>query len=125
MRAFEPVSYGPIFAELLHEVRLMELGPGSPNRQALPLLDKLGVERAFAPRAVRDADMAGCCLAGIWLYHDFLDPSHTLSQSIETTSATGMDYCTAGNRIIRTPSTGSDAWERIRPLPRCPRWLDS
>jgi hypothetical protein len=30
--------------------------------------------------------MAKCCLAGLWLYHDFLDESHTLSQEIHTTS---------------------------------------
>jgi hypothetical protein len=28
--------------------------------------------------------MASACLAGVWLYHDFLDESHTISQAIQT-----------------------------------------
>lgn len=86
MNAFDPAGYGPVFAELLEEKRLPELGPGSPNRRVQPLLEKLTVERAFAPGQVRDRDMAACCLAGIWLYHDFLDPSHSISQEIDTSS---------------------------------------
>jgi hypothetical protein len=35
---------------------------------------------------IRNPDMAKCCLSGLWLYHDFLDESHTLSQEIHTTS---------------------------------------
>jgi hypothetical protein len=30
--------------------------------------------------------MAACCISGVWLLHDFLDESHTLSQKIDTTS---------------------------------------
>ena len=30
--------------------------------------------------------MAECCLAGVWLLHDFLDESHTISRGIETPS---------------------------------------
>ena len=33
-----------------------------------------------------DGDMARCCLAALWLRHDFLDESHTISQSIDTPS---------------------------------------
>jgi hypothetical protein len=28
--------------------------------------------------------MAACCLAGVWLLHDFLDESHNISQRIDT-----------------------------------------
>ena len=28
--------------------------------------------------------MAACCLSGLWLWHYFLDESHTISQAIET-----------------------------------------
>ncbi len=34
--------------------------------------------------AVREQEMAKCCIAGLWLYHDYLDESHGLSQEIET-----------------------------------------
>jgi hypothetical protein len=30
--------------------------------------------------------MATACLAGLWLYHDYLDESHAISQSIPTTT---------------------------------------
>ena len=28
--------------------------------------------------------MANCCLSGLWLWHNFLEPSHTISQDIDT-----------------------------------------
>ena len=84
MTAFDPNAYSPAIADLLREERLAPLGPGSPNRPVRPRLEALTVERAFAPHAVRDRDMAAACLAGLWLYHDFLDESHTISQDIHT-----------------------------------------
>ncbi|HEY2413793.1 MAG TPA: hypothetical protein VGI40_16195 [Pirellulaceae bacterium] len=30
--------------------------------------------------------MAACCVSGVWLLHDCLDESHTISQNIDTTS---------------------------------------
>jgi hypothetical protein len=50
-------------------------------------LQALTADNAFAPQAIRDRDMAMCCLSALWLYHDFLDEAHKLSQEIET--ATG------------------------------------
>src|SRR5438874_740571 len=44
------------------------------------------VGRAFPPSAVRDQDMAAACLAGLWLYHDFLDEAHRISQELDTTT---------------------------------------
>jgi hypothetical protein len=42
---------------------------------------------ALAPgRSIVDEKMAQCCLAGLWLLHDFLDESHRISQEIETAS---------------------------------------
>jgi hypothetical protein len=79
-------NYGPVFAELLQERRLMPLGPGSPNSAVRPRLEQVTVEKAFAHSNVRNGDMAACCLAGLWLYHDFLDESHRISQEIDTTS---------------------------------------
>src|SRR5947208_9436780 len=79
---FDLSAYGPAVAALLAP-RLAELGPGSPNAA---LRDRL---RAFDPvtdlgRPVADADMARACHAGLWLYHDFLDESHAVSQEIDT-----------------------------------------
>jgi hypothetical protein len=77
-------SFSPAIRELLSEARLPALGPGSPGLAVRPQLQALTVEQALAPHPVRDRDMANACLAGLWLYHDFLDESHTLSQAIDT-----------------------------------------
>jgi hypothetical protein len=82
---FNPVAYGPAVAELLTGDRLPELGPGRANAAARPLLEQLTVER-LVPGPIADADMARCCLAALWLHHDFLDESHKISQEIETPS---------------------------------------
>jgi hypothetical protein len=86
LQDFNPKNYGPIFAGLLQEERLNSLGPGTPNEKIRPALAALTIEKAFVPNQIVDADMARACLAGIWLYHDFLDESHQISQSIATTT---------------------------------------
>jgi hypothetical protein len=77
-------SYPPRIAELLAEERLNPLGSGTPNDRVRAALQALTVRAAFAPEVVHNEDMARACLAGLWLYHDFLDESHRLSQEIET-----------------------------------------
>jgi hypothetical protein len=69
---------------LLAAERLNPLDAGRPNEEVRAALQALTVPAAFAPQAVRDEDMARACLAGLWLYHDFLDESHRISQEIET-----------------------------------------
>ena len=81
---FDPTRYGPHFAALLTEERLNELGPGRPNSAARPLLAALDARHAFEPLSVRDPAMAAACLVGIWLYHDYLDESHNIGQTIST-----------------------------------------
>jgi hypothetical protein len=83
---FDAGAYSPVVAELLCEPRLNSLGPGSPNLAARPKLQSLSPENCLAPNPIRDRDMAAACLAGLWLRHDFLDESHSLSQNIHTPS---------------------------------------
>jgi hypothetical protein len=83
MNAFDPSAYAPAVRALLAEPRLAPLGPGRLNGAARPLLEALD-DRMFEPHAVRDRDLAAACRAALWLYHDFLDESHTISQGIET-----------------------------------------
>jgi hypothetical protein len=68
--AFDPARYGPDVAALLAEPRLAPLGPGSPVQSVRPKLESL--------------HLAPLCLIGLWLYFDFLDESHKLSQDLET-----------------------------------------
>jgi len=79
----EPTEYGPTIAAVMAD-RLPELGPGSPNAAARPQLAALTVERMFAGRHLADRNAANCCLSALWLWHDFLDESHTISQEIHT-----------------------------------------
>jgi len=56
--------------------------PDAPDASAKPLLEKLN-DGGAVPEA-KDADAEACCRSALWLWHDFLDESHTISQSVET-----------------------------------------
>jgi hypothetical protein len=83
---FQPTQFHPLVTELLSEERLPELGPGTPNRRVEQQLRLLTTETLFGQQNLVDPSMAECCVSGLWLWHDFLDASHTISQHIETTS---------------------------------------
>jgi hypothetical protein len=83
---FDPRAYGPAVAELLLPRRECSLGQGTPNRAVELRIRKLTPETLLAGREVVDHDMAQACLAGLWLYHDFLEESHAISQEIHTPS---------------------------------------
>jgi hypothetical protein len=87
MDAFDPQAYGPIFAPLLETDRRRPLDAGRPDSSARAALKKLE-KSAFAHAATQlaDAELAACCVSGIWLLYDCLDESHTISQGIDTTS---------------------------------------
>ena len=50
----------------------------------------MSIDEAFVHAApgrsprIADREMASCCLAGVWLLHDYLDESHNISQRIDT-----------------------------------------
>jgi hypothetical protein len=71
----------PEIQPLLAPEQLMELGPGSPNLAVQPLLQELQRE---LPKKTKERDCALACLAGLWLYHNFLDESHAISQDLDT-----------------------------------------
>src|SRR5262245_18932256 len=83
---FDPKAYGPAVADLLLPRRTCPLGPGQPNRAAQDRLRALTPETLLPGRNVVDSGMAQACLAGLWLYHDFLRESHAISQEIHTPS---------------------------------------
>ncbi len=65
-----PSDYPEEIGKLLTEQRLPPLGPGRPNEAIRSRLEK--------------AKAAPAVLAGLWLYHDFLDEAHSLAQGIPT-----------------------------------------
>ena len=83
MARFDLPSTPFAVAALLHEPRrLMPLDQGEPNRAAFDQLRALDEARLFDGQAVRHRELARACLAGLWLYHDFLDEAHRISQSL-------------------------------------------
>lgn len=64
--------------------RIPDIGPGRPNEAVRKNLAALSVESIFGGKKIVDRDAARCCLSGLWLLHDFLDESHTISQEIDT-----------------------------------------
>jgi hypothetical protein len=80
------LPYSPIIADLVFPRRLGPLGPGAPDVDARAKLEALRLETAFAPHPVRDRDMATACLAGLWLYHNFIGDAHFVAEDIQTTT---------------------------------------
>lgn len=86
MAGFDPKRYGETIADLLLPARLAPLDSGRPNNSARAILHGLKDDPNFLGKPIRDQQMAQACLAGLWLYHDFLDESHALSQVNHTTA---------------------------------------
>jgi hypothetical protein len=92
LNSFDPAAYGPVFTKLLAIDRQRALDAGQKDTGAKASLEQLTVETAFAHlgegggKRLADSEMAACCIAGVWLLHDFLDESHTISQAIDTPS---------------------------------------
>jgi hypothetical protein len=80
MTPFDLSRYPAPFAVLWTIDRLPDLGPGSPNQSARSALAALRVDDVLP--LIRDREAALGCLCGLWLYHDFLDESHTISQDL-------------------------------------------
>src|SRR4051812_26824411 len=84
MNAFDPAHYGSVFTPLLSGNRRRALDAGHPDRAMAAALRRLSVDSAFSHTTLQNPDMAACCLAGVWLLHDFWDESHNISQRIDT-----------------------------------------
>jgi len=84
--SFDPTAYGPAVEALIAAASLCELGPGSPNRVVAADLRALDEAVVFGSKTVSNRDMAACCISGLWLLHNYLDDSHTISQDIHTTT---------------------------------------
>ncbi|MBD3265711.1 hypothetical protein GF373_03505 [bacterium] len=78
--------FGKLVEELLVNKKMDDLGPGKPNYSIQGRLRQLNPEDLFPNQNIKNKEMAKCCLSGLWLYHDFLDESHTISQQIPTRS---------------------------------------
>jgi hypothetical protein len=81
---FPPNLLSPAVLALLNRPRLPELGPGREVREVQAQLAGLDLPDLFANGEVKNTDAASACLSGLWLWFDFLDQSHTISQDLHT-----------------------------------------
>ncbi len=86
MLQFDPDAYGPLCATLLRRDEVCALGPGTPREACRADLETLNAATLAGSRQVVDHLLARCCIAGLWLLHDFLDESHAISQQIPTST---------------------------------------
>jgi hypothetical protein len=86
MRQFRPADYGPILAPLVSGDRCRALNAGRSDADLRSALRLATLEAVFAQTPLADREMGQCVLAGVWLVHDFLDESHTISQNVDTTT---------------------------------------
>jgi len=80
---FDSRAYGPAVTALLKDAPCNDLGPGTPDVKSHRLLGLLTPEQVVAPHGLGDPGMAQCCIAALWLRHDYLEESHRISQTIE------------------------------------------
>lgn len=96
---FDPTRYGPAVAAILGDgSRLADLGPGTANEVMRPRLASLD-------------GLSPACLAGLWLYHDFLDESHAIGQEIDT--PTGSFWHAIMHRREPDPANSKYWWRRV------------
>ncbi len=81
---FDGSAYGAVFESLLKESRQNVLNEGVENEAARGVLDSLSVSSAFEGKDIIDSEMADSCVSAAWLYHNFLNDSHTISQDIHS-----------------------------------------
>jgi hypothetical protein len=87
----------------------MPLGPGTPNTAILRLLTAFDPLVDLGP--IRNHQAARACLSALWLYHDFLNESHTISQNL--LSATGSFLHAVMHRREPDPDNSKYWWRRV------------
>src|SRR5262245_60684130 len=78
------MSYPSHIADLLNRHRLDRLTFGSPYTTAQSQLRAFTDESLVAPHPLRDREAAAACRAGLWLWFEFFEESHGISQDLGT-----------------------------------------
>ena len=77
------IQIPPVIENLIGQPALEKYGNGIPNSDQRNQIEKLTLTDLF-PHGVSNQSMARCCLAGLWILHNFLDESHSISQQIHS-----------------------------------------
>ena len=83
---FNRHDYGETFSDLIDSNRLNDLGPGKANIKIRDKINSIKLDQVFESDKISDRNYQNTCLSAIWLHHDFLDESHSISQNIATTT---------------------------------------
>ncbi|PHS07638.1 MAG: hypothetical protein COA78_13350 [Blastopirellula sp.] len=83
----ETSDYPSQIAQLIESAAVCPLTPGKPNQEAKAQLSSLTPDMVFEGHSLCDLEMANSCISGLWLLHNYLDDSHTISQ--DNHSSTG------------------------------------
>ena len=85
MTSFNPADYGSVFTALIDPGRPVAIDEGKANTSLQATLQNIDIENAFDSPII-SSDFASSCLSAAWLWNDFLDESHTISQDIHTST---------------------------------------
>ncbi|MGY8769725.1 MAG: hypothetical protein ACKVH8_15005 [Pirellulales bacterium] len=79
-------DYPSQITQLIELAEICPLTPGKPNPKAKALLSSLTPEMVAEGHTLCDREMADACISGLWLLHNYLDDSHTISQDIHSST---------------------------------------
>jgi hypothetical protein len=79
---FDKDKYGKTISHLIDPKKLNSLGQGKEDKELKSLLKNIDLDVAFSPHQVVNSEYAQACLSALWLHHDFLSESHSISQII-------------------------------------------
>ncbi len=88
----------------------MPLGPGVPRSDQYSELIGFDPLRDLG-ESISDTNMASACHSALWLYHNYLDESHTISQEIDT--PTGSILHAIMHRREPDASNSKYWWRRV------------
>ena len=83
-RKISDMRYGQIFDGLIEQGSPPPLGPGRVEENTIQRLADLDLKRSFDGFQVVDRAMAESCLSAIHLLFNNLNPSHRISQGVDT-----------------------------------------
>ncbi|MDB4756583.1 hypothetical protein OAG56_04355 [Mariniblastus sp.] len=81
MQEIDPSIYGP-FSNMIPSCPEMDLSSGNPDISRLSEFGELANQLADTGGSDRELEMSQCCLSAIWLFNDFLEQSHLISQTL-------------------------------------------
>jgi len=116
-------KYGKVLGPLTAIDELRPLGPGKVDVARVKLLQKVDLSAAFAPQPIVDPDMAQACLSALYLLHNELDRSHTISQGIS--SSTGSYWHGIMHRREPDPDNAKYWFRRVGQHPVFPAVNDA